>query len=311
MRLPRNLGQHSGGMVICQGHLSSIVPIERASMEGRTVVQWDKDDCSNMGIVKIDVLGLGMPAVLSDCRELVPKYYGTQLDYAQIPQDDAVYTSIAEADTIGLFQIESRARMSALPRTKPKCFTDLSMQVAIIRPGPVTGKFVNPYIERGEPPNGALTMRSGPILLETYSGSDLKLLKPSMDRVRFLMPQMILLDNVVKVLRRSQFRSPGQQAVYSQLADGSMRSRIAVDGDRMWRPLLMPDRFLEGGLGRGYIACSAESEVNGLPGLVHCSVGVHPVATHLDVGLIDAPRAGCLGHQPRRRKCHRRPRGCF
>jgi error-prone DNA polymerase len=148
MRLPRNLGQHSGGMVICQGHLSSIVPIERASMEGRTVVQWDKDDCSDMGIVKIDVLGLGMLAVLSDCRELVPKYYGTQLDYAQIPQDDAVYTSIAEADTIGLFQIESRAQMSALPRTKPKCFTDLSMQVAIIRPGPVTGKFVNPYIER-------------------------------------------------------------------------------------------------------------------------------------------------------------------
>jgi error-prone DNA polymerase len=148
LRLPRNLGQHSGGMVICQGHLSSIVPIERASMEGRTVVQWDKDDCSDMGIVKIDLLGLGMLAVLSDCRELVPNHYGTPLDYAQIPQDDAVYKTISEADTVGLFQIESRAQMSALPRTKPKCFADLSMQVAIIRPGPVTGKFVNPYIER-------------------------------------------------------------------------------------------------------------------------------------------------------------------
>ena len=148
LRLPRNLGQHSGGMVICQGHLSSIVPIERASMDRRTVVQWDKDDCSDMGIVKIDVLGLGMLAVLSDCRELVPKHYGVPLDYAQIPQDDAVYKTIAAADTVGLFQIESRAQMSALPRTKPKCFTDLSMQVAIIRPGPVTGKFVNPYIER-------------------------------------------------------------------------------------------------------------------------------------------------------------------
>ena len=148
LRLPRNLGQHSGGMVVYQGHLSSIVPIERASMEGRTVVQWDKDDCSDMGIVKIDVLGLGMLAVLSDCRELVPKHYGVPLDYAQIPQDDAVYKTIAEADTVGLFQIESRAQMSALPRTKPKCFADLSMQVAIIRPGPVTGKFVNPYIER-------------------------------------------------------------------------------------------------------------------------------------------------------------------
>jgi len=102
---------------------------------------------------------------------------------------------------------------------------------------------------------------------------------------------MILLDNVVQVLRRSQLRSRGQQAVCPQLADGSMRSRIAVEDDRMWRPLLVPDRLLEEGLGRGYIACSAESEVNSLPGLVHCSVEVHPVTTHLDVGLIDAPRA--------------------
>jgi len=146
--LPRNLSQHSGGMVICQGHLDSVVPIERASMAARTVVQWDKDDCSDMKIIKVDLLGLGMLAVLADCRELVPKHYGKTLDYAQLPQDDEVYKSIQKADTVGLFQIESRAQMSALPRTKPKCFADLSMQVAIIRPGPVTGKFVNPYIER-------------------------------------------------------------------------------------------------------------------------------------------------------------------
>ena len=146
--LPRNLSQHSGGMVICQGHLDSVVPIERASMAGRTVVQWDKDDCSDMKIIKVDLLGLGMLAVLADCRELVLKHYGKMLDYAQLPQDDEVYESIQKADTVGLFQIESRAQMSALPRTKPKCFADLSMQVAIIRPGPVTGKFVNPYIER-------------------------------------------------------------------------------------------------------------------------------------------------------------------
>jgi len=148
LRLPRNLGQHSGGMVICQGHLDSVVPIERATMPGRTVVQWDKDDCSDMGIIKVDLLGLGMLAVLKDTAYLVPQYYGEQLDYAQLPQDDAVYESIQVADTVGLFQIESRAQMSALPRTKPKCFADLSMQVAIIRPGPVTGKFVNPYIAR-------------------------------------------------------------------------------------------------------------------------------------------------------------------
>lgn len=146
--LPRNLSQHSGGMVICQGHLDSVVPIERASMAGRTVVQWDKDDCSDMKIIKVDLLGLGMLAVLADCRELVPKHYGKALDYAQLPQDDEVYKTIQKADTVGLFQIESRAQMSALPRTRPKCFADLSMQVAIIRPGPVTGKFVNPYIER-------------------------------------------------------------------------------------------------------------------------------------------------------------------
>ena len=146
--LPRNLSQHSGGMVICQGHLDSVVPIERASMAGRTVVQWDKDDCSDMKIIKVDLLGLGMLAVLKDTKYLVPQYYGVPLDYAQLPQDAAVYESFQLADTVGLFQIESRAQMSALPRTKPKCFADLSMQVAIIRPGPVTGKFVNPYIER-------------------------------------------------------------------------------------------------------------------------------------------------------------------
>jgi error-prone DNA polymerase len=146
--LPRNLSQHSGGMVICQSHLDSVVPIERASMGGRTVVQWDKDDCSDMKIIKVDLLGLGMLAVLADCLELVPKHYCVPLDYAQLPQDDAVYEGIQRADTVGLFQIESRAQMSALPRTKPKCFADLSMQVAIIRPGPVTGKFVNPYIAR-------------------------------------------------------------------------------------------------------------------------------------------------------------------
>jgi error-prone DNA polymerase len=148
LNLPRNLGQHSGGMVICQGHLDSVVPIERASMPGRTVVQWDKDDCSDMGIIKVDLLGLGMLAVLKDTAYLVPQHYGEQLDYAQLPQDAAVYETIEQADTVGLFQIESRAQMSALPRTKPKCFADLSMQVAIIRPGPVTGKFVNPYIAR-------------------------------------------------------------------------------------------------------------------------------------------------------------------
>jgi len=146
--LPRNLSQHSGGMVICQGQLDSVVPIERASMIDRTVVQWDKDDCSDMKMVKVDHLGLGELAALKDTQYLVRQHYGEEIDYAQLPQDDKVYESIQCADTVGVFQIESRAQMSCLPRTKPKCFADLSMQVAIIRPGPVTGKFVNPYIAR-------------------------------------------------------------------------------------------------------------------------------------------------------------------
>ena len=117
--LPRHLGQHSGGMVICQGQLDSVVPLEPASMPGRVVVQWDKDDCADMGIVKVDLLGLGMMAVLKDCLTLVPQHYDEPLDLAQLPQDDPeVYRTLQQADTVGMFQVESRAQMSALA-TKP------------------------------------------------------------------------------------------------------------------------------------------------------------------------------------------------
>ena len=147
--LPRHLGQHSGGMVICQGQLDSVVPLEPASMPGRVVVQWDKDDCADMGIVKVDLLGLGMMAVLKDCLTLVPQHYGELLDLAQLPQDDPeVYHTLQQADTVGMFQVESRAQMSALPRNRPKRFYDLVVQVAIIRPGPIVGKMMNPYMKR-------------------------------------------------------------------------------------------------------------------------------------------------------------------
>ena len=147
--LPRHLGQHSGGMVICQGQLDSVVPLEPASMPGRVVVQWDKDDCADMGIVKVDLLGLGMMAVLKDCLTLVPQHYGEPLDLAQLPQDDPeVYRTLQEADTVGMFQVESRAQMSALPRNRPERFYDLVVQVAIIRPGPIVGKMMNPYMKR-------------------------------------------------------------------------------------------------------------------------------------------------------------------
>src|SRR2546423_9998165 len=147
--LPRHLGQHSGGMVVCQGQLSSVVPLEPASMPGRVVVQWDKEDCADLNLVKIDLLGLGMMAVLEDCIELIPEHYGAPVELAQLPQDDRrVYEGLQQADTVGLFQVESRAQMSALPRNRPKCFYDIVIQVAIIRPGPIVGKMMNPFLKR-------------------------------------------------------------------------------------------------------------------------------------------------------------------
>jgi error-prone DNA polymerase len=147
--LPRHLGQHSGGMVVCQGQLDSVVPLEPATMPGRVVVQWDKEDCADMGIVKVDLLGLGMMAVLEDCIHLIRTHNKKEIDLGHLPQDDArVYSALKRADTIGLFQVESRAQMSCLPRLKPECFYDIVVQVAIIRPGPIVGKMVHPYLNR-------------------------------------------------------------------------------------------------------------------------------------------------------------------
>jgi error-prone DNA polymerase len=146
--LPRHLGQHSGGMIICQNKLSSFVPLENASMPGRVVAQWDKDDCEDLGIVKVDLLGLGMMSVMQDAFELC-RERGRPLDLAHIPNDDAATFDIMQnADTIGVFQIESRAQMATLPRMKPKCFYDVVIEVAIIRPGPIQGDMVHPYLAR-------------------------------------------------------------------------------------------------------------------------------------------------------------------
>ncbi len=146
--LPRHLGQHSGGMVICQGLLNHVVPLERASMPGRTVIQWDKEDCADLGIIKVDLLGLGMIAVLKDCIELIPRHYGESVDLAQLPEDAEVYKTLQRADTVGMFQVESRAQMAALPQNHPEHFYDLVVQVAIIRPGPIVGKMMHPYMRR-------------------------------------------------------------------------------------------------------------------------------------------------------------------
>ena len=179
--LPRHLGQHSGGMVVCQGRLDEVVPLENASMPGRVVVQWDKDDCADLGIVKVDLLGLGMMAVLEEALAIVngtgPRLRGSgprtcatarsllvptwpgpvpksarawpKFDLAHLPPDDpAVYAMLQRADTVGVFQVESRAQMATLPRLKPKHFYDLVVEVAIIRPGPIVGNMVHPYLAR-------------------------------------------------------------------------------------------------------------------------------------------------------------------
>jgi error-prone DNA polymerase len=146
--LPRHLGQHSGGMIICQNKLSSFVPLENASMPGRVVAQWDKDDCEDLGIVKVDLLGLGMMSVMQDAFELC-RERGRPLDLAHIPKnDEKTFEIMQHADTIGVFQIESRAQMATLPRMKPKCFYDVVIEVAIIRPGPIQGDMVHPYLAR-------------------------------------------------------------------------------------------------------------------------------------------------------------------
>ncbi len=146
--MPRHLGQHSGGMVICAGMLNRVVPIERASMPGRTVVQWDKEDCADLGIIKVDLLGLGMMAVLKESIELIPRHYKKKVDLATLPEDPLVYETLCKADTVGMFQVESRAQMASIPHNAPVRFYDLVVQVAIIRPGPIVGKMMHPYMRR-------------------------------------------------------------------------------------------------------------------------------------------------------------------
>ncbi|HUR79207.1 MAG TPA: OB-fold nucleic acid binding domain-containing protein, partial [Thermoanaerobaculia bacterium] len=147
--LPRHLGQHSGGMVLAKGRLDEVVPLEPASMPGRVVIQWDKEDCADLGIIKVDLLGLGMLAAIEDMIPMIARHEGKEVDLAHLPENDpAVYKMLNEADTIGMFQVESRAQMASLPRHAPKCFYDIVVQVAIIRPGPIVGGMIRPFFDR-------------------------------------------------------------------------------------------------------------------------------------------------------------------
>jgi error-prone DNA polymerase len=152
--LPRHLGIHSGGMVICDRPVVEVCPTEWARMEDRSVLQWDKDDCAAAGLVKFDLLGLGMLSAVHGCIDLIRDHHGVEVDLAELPQEDAVYDMLCAADSVGVFQVESRAQMATLPRLRPRCFYDLVVEVALIRPGPIQGGSVHPYIRRrkGEEP---------------------------------------------------------------------------------------------------------------------------------------------------------------
>jgi error-prone DNA polymerase len=166
---PRHLGIHSAGMVLCDRPVLEVCPVEWGRMPGRSVLQWDKDDCAAIGLVKFDLLGLGMLEALHRAVDTVESFHGVRLDLAALPQEDAVYDLLSEADTVGVFQVESRAQMATLPRIEPRCFYDLVIEVAIIRPGPIQGRAVNPFIRRrrGEEPVTYLHPRLEPILRRT------------------------------------------------------------------------------------------------------------------------------------------------
>jgi error-prone DNA polymerase len=166
---PRHLGIHSGGMVIADRPLSQVVPLEWGRMEGRSVLQWDKDDCAAIGIVKFDLLGLGMLNALHLTADLIHETHGIEVDLATIEQEPAIYEMLTKADTVGLFQVESRAQMATLPRMKPTTFYDLAVEVALIRPGPIQGQSVHPYLRRrsGEEPVRFPHPLSKPILEKT------------------------------------------------------------------------------------------------------------------------------------------------
>jgi len=166
---PRHLGIHSAGMVICDRPVIEVCPVEWGRMPGRSVLQWDKDDCAEIGLVKFDLLGLGMLDALHRAVDAVREFHGVSLDLGKLPQEDAVYDLLCNSDTVGVFQVESRAQMATLPRVRPRCFYDLVIEVALIRPGPIQGNAVNPYIRRrrGDEPVTYMHPRLEPILRRT------------------------------------------------------------------------------------------------------------------------------------------------
>ena len=229
--LPRHLSQHPGGMVISSRPLIELVPVEPAAMEGRRLCQWDKDSCGDAGFLKIDLLGLGMLSAVEECVEQIARKQSEPIDLSRIPLDDAaVYREIQAADTVGVFQIESRAQMQSLLRTRPESLEDLTIQVALVRPGPIQGGAVNPYIERRQ------RLRADP----TY--------RPSADHplldgpLRDTLGVVIFQDQVLEVAIALAGFTVGE-AEGLRRAMSRKRSRVAIEAHRR--------RFLEGASARG------------------------------------------------------------
>jgi error-prone DNA polymerase len=215
--LPRHLSQHSGGMIVATRPLLDCCPIVPAAMEGRQIVQWDKDSCSDAGFLKIDLLGLGMLSAVERCVELVARTRNERIDLSRIPYDDAAtYECIQEADTTGVFQIESRAQMQSLRRTRPATLQDITVQVAIVRPGPIQGGAVNPYIERRQ------RMREDPSYQVPFE-------HPSLEPVlRDTLGTIIFQDQVLEVAIAFAGFSPGE-AEGLRRAMSRKRSEAAIE----------------------------------------------------------------------------------
>ncbi|HSJ94542.1 MAG TPA: error-prone DNA polymerase [Gaiellaceae bacterium] len=244
--LPRHLSQHPGGMIISTRPLTELVPIEPAAMEGRQLCQWDKDSCSDAGFLKIDLLGLGMLSAVEECVEQIALLRDERIDLSRIPLDDpAVYAEIQDADTVGLFQIESRAQMQSLLRTRPENLDDLTVQVALVRPGPIQGKAVHPYVERRQ------KLREDPGFVPPYDHP--LLAEPLEDTLGTIIFQEQVLDVAVALAGFSVGEAEGLRRAMSR-----KRSEAAIEAYR--------DRFLEGAAGRGVPPETAElvfGKING------------------------------------------------
>ena len=230
---PRQLGQHTGGFVMTQNRLSDLCPLLNARMKDRTNIEWDKDDIDTLGILKVDILALGMLTCIRKCFDLAKQHYNLDLTLANIPQDDPkVYEMISNADTVGVFQIESRAQMSMLPRLKPNCFYDLVIEVAIVRPGPIQGNMVHPYLRRR---NGQETIEYPSKELEEILGKTLGVPLFQEQAMRIAIVAAGFTPTEADQLRKSMatFKAKGEVSkMEKKLVDGMIKNGYKEEYDR-------------------------------------------------------------------------------